>query len=104
MNCKPGDLAMIVRSDGWGKYGEIAKLLFGRIVRVVDLGPPANPSTCHSDIVWRFETPLKVQFEGKQYVANGIHDSCLKPIRPNAIDVQDESKAWLPPVPTKEHA
>jgi len=104
MNCKPGDLAVIVRYEGWGSAGEISKLLVGRIVRVASLGVPSTPSICSASIVWKFEEPLKIEYEGKKYIADGIADFCLRPIRDDGDDAVDESSAWLPPVPTKETA
>ena len=39
-----------------------------------------------------------------EFARRPICDAALRPIRPQDDDAQDESKAWLPPVPTKEIA
>lgn len=83
MNCKPGDLAVIVASkqDEWA---------LGRIVRVVTLDEPK---------VWRMEEPF--------WHPNGIwrftriEDCCLRPIRDPGDDAVDETLLRLP-APSKE--
>ncbi len=79
MNCKPGDLAVIVS-------GKAFKAFIGRIVRVV----------ATDGFLWSTEESL----DGNQY-AILLPDSCLRPLRDN--DATDETLLWLP-VPTKEHA
>lgn len=94
-NCKPGDLAVVVKSGGWGMAGEISRLLIGRIVRVVRLKKPAN-SQCFSDLVWEFETPQVLFYEGRRFVADGAADYCLRPIRDPGDDARDETLEWIP--------
>lgn len=97
MNCKPGDLAVVVKSSGYGVAGEISKLLVGRIVRVTKLDKPVAAGLhCSADLVWSFEEPVKLEFDGKSYTAHGIADDCLRPIRDPGDDARDESLSWLP--------
>lgn len=99
MNCKPGDLAVVVRSEGTGRAGLLSEMLLGRIVRVVRLRPPSNAFHCMADLVWSFEEPIRLELHGWTYIADGTADCCLRPIRDPGDDAVDESKAWLPPVP-----
>jgi len=81
MNCKPGDLAVIVRGDAFTEY-------LGRIVRV---------TTLMDGFAWRTEESL----DGNQDYAILVPDSCLRPLRDSGEGVKDETLGWLP-VPTKE--
>lgn len=96
MNCKPGDLAIVVRAEGWGLAGRVSQKLLGAIVRVVRLAPPSERFQCTADLVWKFEEPIKVELDGKTYWADGIDDSCLRPIRDPGDDAQDEMLRPLP--------
>ena len=95
LNCKPGDLAVIVHFSGWGTAGRISKMLIGRIVRVVSLVPPSSDFECYSPLVWKFEKEIDVVVDGKKFTANGIADKCLRPIRDPGEDAQDETLQWL---------
>jgi hypothetical protein len=72
MNCKPGDLAVIVRTERVD-----GKKYIGRIVRclhpILDFGWIVEPNV-----------PGFI----------GVHDRCLKPIRDN--DGDDETLTWAP--------
>ena len=106
MNCKPGDLAVIVRCpDLWSKFR-------GRIVQVLRIAPthtfklpdgyvnegcPANVWLCE------LQSPMTVPLAGglscsARYVC--IRDAALRPIRDTGDDAQDETLQWLP-VPSK---
>ena len=76
MNCKPGDLAVIVRS----KYGHAGKLV---LVTVADRG--GQPLTWEVEPLWNI--PLKFR---KEYFR--CRDKNLRPIRDN--DGPDETLAW----------
>lgn len=98
MNCKPGDLAIMVRSFA-GNEGRIL-----RCVRLSDWPGLTLPDrSVEIGPVWEVDQQMSV-WGGQQH--NLVLDSFLRPIRPQPDDAQDESKAWLPPVPstTKEHA
>lgn len=69
MNCRPGDLAVIVRC-------QMHPPLIGTFVRVVRRVP---------DDYWYMDSPLPKP-DGGAWIF--IHDSCLRPIRDN--DGEDE--------------
>lgn len=96
MNCKPGDMAVIVSASGWGTAGEISQKLIGKIVRVSHLGAPSSAFTCTVEVVWRFTEPCKVHHKGRDYIVNGIADYCLRPIRPHGDDEEDQRFAPKP--------
>lgn len=85
MNCKPGDLAIVVDSaDG-------DQTFLGRVLTTVLL-------IDHKDgrAAWLTEPILKDPRDGVSIL---WLDTSLKPIRDPGDDAVDESKAWLPPVP-----
>lgn len=89
MNCKPGDLAVIVGSTSRGG------VFNGSLLRCVSVA---------YDDYWAVEPlsrPLIEIFEreGKPF----IWDKRLRPIRDPGEDAKDETLSWLP-VPTKEAA
>lgn len=100
MNCKPGDLAIVVRSAGNDEARTLINQLLGKIVRVIRLRPPVDP-TCTAIVVWQLEDELTVHFRGMRYQLTGINDECLRPIRDPGDDAQDETLQWLQ-VPTTE--
>ena len=86
LNCRPGDLAIVVR--------DYQMQHTGKIVQVVRLLPGYFSPT--------WETiPELIDRDG---TICDVDDSHLKPIRDPGDEATDESKAWLPPVPTKELA
>jgi len=82
MNCKPGDLAVVVRITD-----PRAKKHLGRIVRVTQMLPLGG------EPLWWFEPVID------EFVL--AHDSSLRPIRDPGDDAQDETLQWLP-VPSRE--
>jgi hypothetical protein len=88
MNCKPGDLAVFVRSY-IGNEGKIV-----RILRLADVHERRDYDP--SEIIWATDRPVLDTFGGWGCTAI---DSYLRPIRDPGDDAVDESKAWLPPVP-----
>lgn len=86
MNCKPGDLAFYIGNDLSQR---------GRIVRCIEIHPFSNliRVTC-----WVTEPSLPLE-DGTMSL--GVHDSALRPIRDPGDDAVDESKAWLPSVPSQ---
>lgn len=87
MNCKPGDLAVIVRS----RVGNA-----GRIVRCVEYAGEfrylmygvLEPERCAS---WRIDPPIPA-YDGT--LTDLIKDSALRPIRDN--DGEDQTLTWAP--------
>jgi len=98
MNCEKGDLAVIVGCNGFGVAGQLSKLLVGRIVKVTHLDSPSNGLACYADQVWKFEEPIPLNWEGRRFIADGIHDDMLRPLRDNPGT--DETLLWSP-VPSK---
>ena len=82
MNCKPGDLAVVVRA-------RMDPSKIGKIVEVICWHSRAKG--------WVVEPPLCVG--GWEFPA--VHDDCLQPIRNPGDDAIDETLAWLP-VPSKD--
>ncbi len=89
MNCKPGDLAVIVSGIPAGNIG--------KIIRVLELA--AEPAFFGVN-AWRYEGSGVDGMQGGE--ATYIEDSCLRPIRDPGDDVADESAAWLPLVPVDD--
>lgn len=93
MNCKPGDLAVVIK--GPRSAGRIVKVLrayrrdeivhskCGNLRAIVDLqiGP-----------AWHIEGHVFVMVGGKVYEIQVGYDSCLKPLRDN--DGEDETLQW----------
>lgn len=86
MNCKQGDLAIIVRTS----YQTYSAL--GRIVKCMKL------DVTKELIAWRIEHPIHLP-NGR--IVELCEDIALRPIRPS--EGQDETLTWLD-VPTKETA
>ena len=104
MNCKPGDLAVVV-TDDCGFEENIGLM----VIVIKDAGPWPFDSRFH----WLCEAigrPMKnmltdennMPAEGFCYEKHGEWpDCCLRPIRPQSDDATDESLLWLP-LPKKE--
>lgn len=93
MNCKPGDLAVLVRVEKPQLEPNIGKLV--TVLRAYD-----------ATRWWvRNEQPMLASHAPGVYhqvpVGNWViaSDPSLRPIRPQADDAQDETLSWLP-VPT----
>lgn len=85
MNCKEGDLAIVIRSK-CGNEGKIVRCVkyLGEI-RLVSINlKVSDPTAC-----WHIEPPLIGVF-GK--IGNGFPDRDLKPIRNS--DGEDETLSW----------
>lgn len=98
MNCKPGDLAVIVRP--WSREQDI-----GRPVTVVRMGAPGSTVQMRGGLFSTAVGPLKSQSWLCDASGPGfpcfIADECLRPIRDQAGE--DESLQWAR-VPHKEVA
>ena len=97
MNCKPGDLAVIVSADR-------NKENIGAIVRVIRAlsGEWDWLVECLSGAKLTLRDGSGV-LQAKAGQIAGAMDRNLRPIRPQSDDATDESTAWLPPVPQTEH-
>lgn len=101
MNCKPGDLAVIVRTPKEGHYD----MCLGRVVTVTSL------RTDLSYVAWHFKWNGATTMGGRRgHRCVSIPDFALRPIRDPGEDARDETLEWLPtpsrslPSPTKEPA
>lgn len=83
MNCKPGDLAIVVCCEVDDYVGRIIRV--HHVLPIIEEFAPFWYFTGADSMEWEF--------------SNGISDACLKPLRDPGDDAVDESKAWLPPVP-----
>ena len=100
MNCKPGELAYVIRS----RVNEN----LGRIVQVTTIN--TKWTSAFDQPVWNIIPRGPMHSIG--LLSGGImnvppivsRDCHLCPIRDPGEDAQDESTAWLPPIPTKEIA
>ena len=94
MNCKPGDLAVIIKT--WRGHSDAVAV--GRVLRIADTYK-THPIYGH---MWSIVKPVEIRGQSVVWVA----DEILRPIRDPGDDAPDESNTWLPPVPssTKEAA
>lgn len=83
MNCKPGDLAIVVRT------GPKSVGCLGAVIRVTKLG--TNPTG--RGPAWEYKPTLR-NADGEPIL--WANDSCLRPIRDPGDDAQDESFRWAP--------
>jgi len=106
MNCKPGDLAVVIEDRD-------SPLNVGRLCEVVSAGEDYGDGL-HYWFCRAAGSPMVVQsytfdnriIPGALSLAQAadLADRDLRPIRDSGDDAADESHAWLPPVPTLEHA
>jgi hypothetical protein len=105
MNCKPGDLAVIVRgrvdTSNVGKFVTVRRALghfaAGETFRGPDGGMKSAPT---DDFYWWIEGPSLRCME-RSVDAWHVEDSRLRPIRDPGEDARDETLNWLP-VPSQE--
>ena len=89
MNCKPGQMAMVVRGE--------PKENLGRVVRVLER--VGNPSELiHGCVLWFYEGDLSM---GDGTRAEAVADDCLRPLKDPGDDARDETLSWLD-VPSKQ--
>ena len=110
MNCRPGDMAVIVRSsrqENIGAFVEVLRPSRGNGLAAGTVLVECGTLWTRTDDVFTWV----VRATGRKLVAsNGAFlseerpyaDRSLRPIRPQADDAQDESAAWLPPVPSTQ--
>jgi hypothetical protein len=99
MNCKPGDIAIVVRT---GKY---TTGMLDKIIRVIARGPDVSRVPgLDLDITatWVYEPILKSDFGSDVLYAN---DSCLRPINGGPIDAKENDALFSTnPIVRKEPA
>lgn len=89
MNCKPGDLAVIVRGENIGVMVDV--------IGPHDLFDGAWRVRVHADAM----CDLGLVKKGE---VTGCMDSKLRPIRDPGDDAQDETLSWLPVPSTEKEA
>lgn len=82
MNCKPGDLAIVVDAPAHAAH------VIGCI------GTCISTFELDGRTIWNFDPPAKGHYWG-------VNDFWLRPIRDPGDDARDETLNWLP-VPTQE--
>jgi hypothetical protein len=88
MNCRPGDMAVIVNGGQFHSEHE------GKIVQVLHLLSPTADGP-----LWAYQPPL--MSSKFRVVIPGVEDIVLRPIRDPGDDATDETLAWKPvPVET----
>jgi len=92
MNCKQGDLAILIRSTA-GNEGKIV-----RCVRFIGHGRRRRPGNVMRDVpdLWEIDPPVRTWNGGPSV---HVQDAWLRPIRPEPGT--DETLLWAP-VPTTE--
>ena len=91
MNCKPGDLAIVVIGRNAGKLFTCLKLKYVRVFL----------STGEMPLKWCWEADCNFEDWSGDIVDNLIEDDLIRPIRNPGEDARDETLSWLP-VPTRE--
>ena len=94
MNCKPGDLAVVVRSMAGNE---------GKIVRCLRLIPTVlrKPTGDWQHVIWEVDQELRSwSGDSDRFIA----DEQLRPIRDPGDDAQDETLSWLPVPSTEKEA
>lgn len=91
MNCKPGDLACIVRIWTGEPFVEaqLRTQLIGRFVRVVRLVSPAT-----LEIAEPISVAIRVGSQTVDFILKGIEDFALQPVR--GLPVHDEQLDEVP--------
>lgn len=92
MNCKPGDLAVVVRAEKMPEN-------LGRLVIVERAADEQEFVRNHAGHIWIVRTaagsPMSAMFSSGrvgQVISRPYSDSALRPIRPN--EGEDESLSW----------
>ena len=100
MNCKQGDIAIVVRSIA-GNEGKIVRCL-----RLATEEEITQNNILKNGTIWRIDIPLAKRGVRTRRLKPAIpfaRDANLRPIRDPGTDATDETLTWLP-VPTKEAA
>jgi hypothetical protein len=99
MNCKPGDLAIVVRilSSDNERIRALSRLTIGRCVKVVRVEPGALGKP-----TWWIEEPFLIEFEGITRRVVGLEDETLLPI--SGIPVGEEGETTTTHARARDHA
>ena len=81
MNCKPGDLAIVI-----GDVEDKVPPRTGAIVRI-------SKASWFWPNAWELDPPV---FDPADGAPIHVSDDCLRPIRDPGDDAQDETLSWLP--------
>ena len=103
-NCKPGDLAIVVKSKNGKNLGKIVRVIERVTVPVVEMGGiKFTTSNLTGEVLWLIDQPLQHLVIDLNRFFQGPYcpDSVLRPLRDNPG--ADETLAWAP-VPKKEKA
>ena len=97
MNCKPGDLAYVIRSAA-GNEGKPVQVINADVFEL-----PGDLGLARYGHLWRVRSGLP--FNSLLTIAPGeefvFPDAWLRPIRDPGNDARDETLEWLP-VPSRE--
>lgn len=94
MNCKPGDLAVVVRL-----FPDDEPSILGRVLRVTHLRERGD-CLGYGGSAWEYEGPRLVHKLMGPYLR--IADECLRPLRDPGPDARDETISWKP-VPKEDN-
>lgn len=104
MNCKQGDLAIVVRttpigvskSTGYRIVDEICQMLLGRIIRCKCLWSKDIQGNLSYTLVgrpaWELEEPITVKVGDAPFMVHAILDECLKPLPPLSPEGDTETE------------
>jgi hypothetical protein len=90
MNCKPGDLAVVVSSMNGGNVGKVVTVI--RLATTAEIATEM-PGAIYLGAIWRTDKPLEWgNKRGERCDAYLAPDVRLRPIRDN--DGEDETLTW----------
>lgn len=77
MNCRPNDLAVVVRASNSAdeSYRKYTRRLIGKVVTVTKFEMQGD------EVCWSIARPFWMRIDGAKTLVTGIHDSLLQPIR-----------------------
>jgi hypothetical protein len=83
MNCKPGDLAVVIRSET-GNLGKIVRCI------AVASKEQADQVRFWACPMWEVDRPMQWEYQHEVFYERFCPDDCLRPIRPQSDDATDE--------------
>lgn len=102
-NCKPGDLAIFIKSPNGRNLGRIVRVVEQVQGDFVVVGGAAREITGNDGVIWKLDQDVwhRSRHTGQFDLAPYCRDGNLRPLRDNPG--ADETLAWTP-VPKKEKA